>query len=214
MLVPEQRDHLHQRAVAGGLGNREMEAAIGEVVLLVACERATQVLQGSKNPIDVRILRVLRGGGRNLRFDQRTGAQQLERPRAGTLVGKLHILFGRQHIDAGAAAHFHLARELERNHRFAYAGPAHVEALRQVALGRQARAGRERAVAYQRRDARGKLAIEAAGNIGGVGRHRLFQGAGNILILVRSLAKWSGQFPGRVLYFAARLSIPRHPVQI
>jgi hypothetical protein len=57
----------------------------------------------------------------------------------------------RLHVHAGADAHLDPALDLQRDERLAHRGAAHAQLLGQVALGRQARAGGELALADQRR---------------------------------------------------------------
>jgi hypothetical protein len=107
-----------------------------------------------------------------------------------------------QHVDAGAGAHLDPAFDLERDQRLAHRGAAHAELLRQIALGRQARADRELALRDQRAQLLGDLAVQALRGDGLQG-HAGFSG----LQGCPGLAKWSDQL------ILPQLRMPTHPAK-
>jgi hypothetical protein len=103
------------------------------------------------------------GGGQRggFAFDDAPRADEFERPpfvgrnRCGLAVRAV------LHVHARAGAHLDPAFDLERDQRLAHRGPAHAELAREVALGRQARAGVELALRDERAQLIGDLPVQA-----------------------------------------------------
>ena len=160
-LVPQRLHHQFQRAVAGCLrdarrGRRGPRRA--------GCGAAWLPSAGRRAPCG------WRAAGRRLPFFAASAAHSpsiIQRaritsngPEAPASSAPRPRSSGWRDVDARADAHVEQAFDFERDQRFAQAGPRYAELAREVAFRRQARAGRHFAVADQRADLVGDLAIE------------------------------------------------------
>ncbi len=171
---------------------------------------------------DIRLFRRLRGERRALALDHIARAEQLEGARLGghdvASALAVGLRCGAEDVDAGADAHLDQSFDFQRNQRFAHRRPRHAQLLREVALGRQARARGKLSGADQRSNLVGDLAIEPAG-LDALERHGAEVGevvnrrAGprdarggrrhcRRLTLARKLVKWYYQFWRREAYNA------------
>ena len=117
-------------------------------------------------------IRVTRDERRNLAFDQFTRAEDLEQTEGpGADTARAGRRVAGDDVHPGAGAHFDQAFDLERDQRLAHRRPRDTELQRQVALGGQARADAVLAVADQRAQLIGNLAVEPAG-FDALQRHR------------------------------------------
>src|SRR6185437_3286485 len=161
-LGPEKPGYMHERAGAGRLGNAQVELPVGRQWRSSGVELGVHLVERRFERAQLRSLRRLRGERRAFRFDDMAGAQELER--TGERVRAVTRVAVRQfaHVDAGSNADVDESLHLERNQRLTDRRTGDAEVARQVALGRQPRAGHELTVADQRADLIGDLTIEPA----------------------------------------------------
>ncbi|KAG1462757.1 hypothetical protein G6F57_013891 [Rhizopus arrhizus] len=167
-LIPHRRHRGQQHAVAGGLRDVQMEAAVGLFVGGLVHHLLAHRRQRFEDAVQVRVV-AGRGCQRgDFGFDQATRAQQLERSRASFLGGRQagDAGLGLTDVDARPAAHFHDPLQLQCDDGFAQRGAADVETLGQRTFGRQALADGEFALRHQGLDLGGQPHIGAV-------RHRL-----------------------------------------
>ncbi|MNI44723.1 hypothetical protein D3C73_991140 [compost metagenome] len=167
-LIPHRRHRRQQHAIAGGLGDVQVEAAIGLFVGRLVHHLFAHRGERFKDAVQVG---VVTGRGRqrgDFGFDQAARPQQLKRPRPDFLRGRQtsNAGLGFTDVDARPAPHFHHPLQFQRDDRFAQRGAADVETFGQRAFGRQALAHGELALGDQGLDLRGQPHIGAV-------RHRL-----------------------------------------
>jgi hypothetical protein len=177
--LPEALHRLGQHHVVAGVDDGQVEGAVAFVRHLVARGHLAHRADRAAHGVHVLALAVLRGGGGGLALDHAARANDLQRAPFGAGAVHVPIHSGRrravravEHVHARAGADLHPAFHLQRNQRLAHRRPAHAQLLGQVALGGNARAHRELALADEHAQLFGNLAVEALG-FEGLDRHEL-----------------------------------------
>ena len=153
-LIPESIEDELERAVAGRLGDAQVEIAIDRFAHGEIVGRSLELSHARSERFKVVGLPILRRKRCDLAFDQLARIEKLERAGPGIGARAVHGRILRGHENAGADTHLDQPAHFERDDRFAHGRAAHTKRNRELALGRQAGARLELALRNQLREDR------------------------------------------------------------
>ena len=172
-LFPQRRHDERKRAVAGGLGNADMEVAVRCVALLEIAAVRAHAGDGLAQRGNLRLANAARGECRDFALDEPARGKELEWTGALVVavrrgVRALARCRGRArglpaNKNAGADAYFDASGDFERDQSFAHRRPRHPQQHGELAFGRQARTSRELAAVDQHGDLARDLPVKPDG---------------------------------------------------
>ncbi|MDT4833445.1 hypothetical protein FQZ97_670530 [compost metagenome] len=169
-LIEQFAHYAHQHGVVGHLGDAHVEQPVAANRHVAGKRLVFHGSDGLGQPVHQRGLVAQRGLRRQLAFDHLAGTDGFQRTlgREAGARGPSQAL----HIDARPHTDLDPALDFQRDQRLAHRGAGHAKLEREVAFGRQARAGRKLARLDQQPELVGDLAVQAT-RFDGLDRHGL-----------------------------------------